>query len=307
MQTEKLPFLDRKYAKPTLLLIAILLLYTIQILQKRVDKAMQKQVYGKEELIYIANQGKQAKWLTLGHDALIADIFWIRALGYVIKNLKRNRFPYMFQLFDTITELDPYFLRAYIYGSIFLSTVGKEDYLAEKLLLKGYQKTKHWKIALELASLYQTYLQNKEQALAYYEKAIQSPECPQWYRDYAKRFREYVKNQPLDLMLRAYNALEKSLELEYQRYLQARQKKEDPTLLETRHQAYLRAKENFEKFAFHSFLRYTKKQMNLLRQQAKKYPPHSREYQELQKRYLKYQSYLKKLRDYQQNSPYSKK
>ena len=61
--------------------------------------------------------------MSLGYDALLADIYWTRAVQYYGAKLPTSDrdFHLLWPLLDVATTLDPHLIAAYHFGSIFLS------------------------------------------------------------------------------------------------------------------------------------------------------------------------------------------
>src|SRR5208337_2075657 len=66
---------------------------------------------------------KCLRWLSLGYDGLLADIYWTRVVQYFGgKRLEHStEFKLLGPLLQITTDLDPHLLIAYRFGSIFLA------------------------------------------------------------------------------------------------------------------------------------------------------------------------------------------
>src|ERR687896_1986324 len=99
----------------------------------------------------------------LGFDALVADVYWIRAVVYyggVRRALDpRKTYDLLYPLLDITTSLDPDFLLAYRMGAIFLSEpypggAGRPD-LAVALLEKGTRaRPDAWQLPHDIGFVY---------------------------------------------------------------------------------------------------------------------------------------------------------
>ena len=98
---------------------------------------------GSDNLLYVESPSAM-KRLALGYDALLADVYWIRAVQYFggqrLAERARHKHDLVYPLLDITTTLDPYFNIAYRFGSVFVAegapNPGRPD-LAVKLLEKG--------------------------------------------------------------------------------------------------------------------------------------------------------------------------
>ena len=90
------------------------------------------------EVLWIPS-GKIMKRLSLGHDGLMADIYWTRAVQYYGGQLRDSKtdFPMLGPLLDITTDLDPYLLVAYRFGAIFLSEPSPAAEMASRSRLSG--------------------------------------------------------------------------------------------------------------------------------------------------------------------------
>ena len=99
-----------------LLLTAIGVYWTQRAIDARVG-----QFRNTEEVLYLPS-GKVIKTLSLGHNGLLADIYWMRAVQYYggkrLKNEKR--FDLLAPLIGIATTLDPQLIHAYRFCAIFL-------------------------------------------------------------------------------------------------------------------------------------------------------------------------------------------
>ncbi|MCX6552381.1 MAG: hypothetical protein NTY02_15490, partial [Acidobacteria bacterium] len=63
--------------------------------------------------------------ITLGFDAILADLYWIRAIQHYgdlrLSKGQEKRFELLYPLLDLTTTLDPHFIVAYRFGAIFLA------------------------------------------------------------------------------------------------------------------------------------------------------------------------------------------
>src|SRR5687768_11320098 len=99
-------------------------------MQQWVDESAPRQTID-EEALYLSS-GKTIKRMSLGLDALVADIYWIRTVQYfggkVIDSglplssavTKDLRMDLLAPLLDIVVTLDPQHLPAYRFGAIFL-------------------------------------------------------------------------------------------------------------------------------------------------------------------------------------------
>jgi hypothetical protein len=130
-----------------------------------------------------------ARRLSLGFDALVADVYWMRAVIYYggqrLAEGGDRRYEQLWPLLDLVTGLDPRFRVAYRFGAIFLtegypSGPARPD-LAIRLLQKGlaYDPAR-WEYVHDIGFVHYWWLHDYQQAAAWFEKAGQVPGAPEW-------------------------------------------------------------------------------------------------------------------------------
>jgi len=97
-----------------------------------------------QQVLYVSSPAVLTR-LALSYDALVADLYWIRAIQYYggtrLSNAASKSYALLYPLLDLTTALDPNFNIAYEFGAFFLSEKkpggpGRSD-LAIRLLEKG--------------------------------------------------------------------------------------------------------------------------------------------------------------------------
>lgn len=100
-----------------------------------------------EELLFFPS-GKFIHAISSGFDNLIADFIWIEAGVYFGEHrLSDRKYPYLYHIFNVLTDLDSKFLPAYTIGGILLCDDVKRVDLSMKLLNKGmFKNPDSWEI-----------------------------------------------------------------------------------------------------------------------------------------------------------------
>lgn len=130
----------------------------------------------------------------LSFDALLADIYWIRAVQhYGTTKLSKDsskQFDMLYPLLDLTVSLDPYFDVAYKFGSVFLAEqfplgASRPDQ-AIAILQKGLRaRPDNWEIAQELGFVYYWWLLDYETAASWFNRAADMTDGPNWLRPLA--------------------------------------------------------------------------------------------------------------------------
>ena len=129
------------------------------------------------------------KRLALSYDALLADVYWIRAVqhfgGARLSNNPNRRYDLLYPLLDLTTSLDPRFNIAYLFGALFLSESppggpGQPD-LAIALLEKGLRaQPQKWEFAEAIGFVHYWWRQDYPAAAAWFRRAAEMPGGPFW-------------------------------------------------------------------------------------------------------------------------------
>ncbi len=141
-----------------------------------------------ENILYV-RAPEAAKRLALSYESLLADVYWIRAVQHYgsTKLLADPTRPYdlLYPLLDLTTSLDPRFNVAYSFGSIFLAEplpggAGRPD-LAVALLEKGLRaQPQKWEFAQAIGFVHYWWLQDYDEAAAWFARAAGFPNAPEW-------------------------------------------------------------------------------------------------------------------------------
>ncbi len=168
-------------AVPVLVAAAVLLAGSIG-LQVRRDRAFRTDRPA-EQVLYVQSP-EVVRRLALSYDAIVADIYYIRALQVFGAAQKKTRqaqdYELLYPLLDMATGLDPQFNMAYRFGAIFLTEPkpagpGRPD-LAEKLLLKGLKANpKKWEYVQDIGFAHFWGNRDYRTAASWFEKASEMP------------------------------------------------------------------------------------------------------------------------------------
>jgi hypothetical protein len=130
----------------------------------------------------------------LGYDALLADLYWIRAVVYFgrqgLSTSADKNYDLLYPLLDLVTTLDPRFTVAYRFGSIFLSETppngpGRPD-LALSLLERGVERTpERWEYMHDIGFVYYWHHRDFEKGAEWMERASRVPRAPVWLKSTA--------------------------------------------------------------------------------------------------------------------------
>ena len=130
----------------------------------------------------------------LGFDAILADVYWIRAIQH-FGGTRRSEsgdktYAQLYPLLDLTTTLDPHFNVAYRFGAIFLAEEhpngpGRTD-LAIALLERGLAADpKRWQYAQDAGFVHYWWRQDYKAAAEWFDRASHIEGAPWWLRSMA--------------------------------------------------------------------------------------------------------------------------
>jgi tetratricopeptide (TPR) repeat protein len=174
-----------------LVVIAVLMAVAVGV-QVRRDAGWQ--AYDAKTPVMWLQAGPATERATLGYDALVSDIYWMRAVVYFgrqrLSQVEGKTYDLLYPYLNLVTSLDPQFTVAYRFGAIFLS----EQYpdgphrpdQAIALLQRGIKHNPlKWEYPHDIAFVYYFSYQNFPEAAAWFERASQVPGAPVWLRTMA--------------------------------------------------------------------------------------------------------------------------
>ncbi len=158
--------------------------------------------------IFCLFKGKYLKLASLGHEELLADLLWLRALQYIgDKEAEKRGYPHLYPLLDIITDLDPRFSHVYEAGGVVLSIWARKTEESIKLLEKGFKENPQvWRIPFYLGFNYFFYKKDYQRAACYISKASFLPGRPEYLPRLASRLYIEAKRPEvaLDFLSRVY-------------------------------------------------------------------------------------------------------
>src|SRR3989338_4715464 len=160
-----------------------------------------------QDAVYLTS-GAAIRWLSGAYSAVMADVYWIRAIQYY-GGLKRRLNPrpdasasaapvapgptpysQLYPMLDITTTLDPRFNIAYRFGAVFLaepppSGPGRPD-LAIGLLEKGLrERPDKWEYMEDIGFVHYWYRRDYGAAAASFDRAAGMPGAPWWLQSLA--------------------------------------------------------------------------------------------------------------------------
>lgn len=169
-----------------------LLFVCVAALQTGIDARTRTAAQEKDELLL--SSPSAVRKISLGYDALLADIYWTRAVQYYGNRVGTDHpnFDLLWPLLDITTNLDPKLVIAYRFGAVFLSETGRggagRTDLAVKLVKRGIAANPdQWILGSDLGFLYYWRMRDYSDSAATYLQASKLPNAPLWLKMMAAR------------------------------------------------------------------------------------------------------------------------
>lgn len=146
--------------------------------------------------------GRMLAELSLGHPHLLADAAWLTAIQYYGKHrLTDRRYPLAPQIFEVITQADPTFRNAYLFGALVTAEDGNPA-AAEAMLRRGAERNpQSWEIHFELGFFLYVYRRSMPEAARAFERAAELPGAPAYVRRFAAASWERAEQPEVALRL----------------------------------------------------------------------------------------------------------
>jgi hypothetical protein len=141
-----------------------------------------------QDVMYLPS-ARAVKALSLGYNGLMADLYWTRVVQYFGSHHRAHTTQYklLAPLLDITTELDPQFMTAYEFGSIFLAQTPPEGAgdpeAAAKLVEKGIERNPTaWRLYYHLGYIQWMELHDPKLASETFLKGSQIPGALPWMK-----------------------------------------------------------------------------------------------------------------------------
>ena len=143
-----------------------------------------------------------------GFEGALCDALWVRGIWYIheqfdeIERCRGKRPPGLYRqlrpLYETITDLDPYFIDGYRIGAIFLTVLARKPDAAIALLKKGLavpENRARWELNYDLGMIYFLEKNDFDTAADYFKAAAQDPDSPDFVPHVASYFLRKAKHE----------------------------------------------------------------------------------------------------------------
>ncbi len=162
----------------------ITILFFVHITQRLYDDNNPPKTIA-EDLKYLPN-GKFLKGIALSYDEVLADLLWIKTIGYFADQYRTTKdYRWFSHLLDITTTLDPCFQIPYEFGGIILAYELDDTKASMDILKKGMKNVpkhhpRYWYLPFFTAFNYMYYYGDYEKAARYLEIASSFPQRPDY-------------------------------------------------------------------------------------------------------------------------------
>jgi tetratricopeptide (TPR) repeat protein len=171
---------------------AIVVLLAAIVGLQRVREERFRTTAAAQEFLYLTSPAAATR-LALSYDAVVADLYWMRAIQYFGGNRLAadgdKSYALLYPLLDLTTSLDPHFSMAYRFGAFFLSEeipggAGRPD-LAVRLLEKAMRAhPNRWEYPYDIGFIH--YREGDfPTAARWFRRAAEIPDAAEWLRPLA--------------------------------------------------------------------------------------------------------------------------
>lgn len=152
------------------------------LIQRRGLENVLKNPPFQETWLLSSRSGQMLRIMTLRYDMVAADFLWLRAIqSFGGRGMTDRDWKPVYNMFDTITELDPYFEQAYTFGNLVIGDEGGQQGEGLKLLRKGmFNLIRQYRIPFEGMYVAQWSLHKTDMARWFGRMTVKRPDMPDW-------------------------------------------------------------------------------------------------------------------------------
>lgn len=167
--------------KIKLISIFVILMALAALFQSRYDSGTD---YFAEKNVFVTlPSGKTLKILSFGFHELTADMLFIWTIQFYSTYNLTNRFDYLENIFNAITDIEPRYKEVYIVGSWIMALEAKDIEMSIRLLEKGSRNMPdQWIFDYEASFYAYRDLKDYDRAVKYLQKAARRPGAPSLIR-----------------------------------------------------------------------------------------------------------------------------
>lgn len=133
-----------------------------------------------QNMTYLPESDRVRPWF-LGFQTVVGDYLWIRTTLYFGGHLLKDRqYPWLINMVDMVTRLNPHFYPAYEFAGLMIPEVCGNLEAAKIMLQRGISASieNKWKLYFYLGMLYYQYYDDYKNAATFIATAAQMPNAP---------------------------------------------------------------------------------------------------------------------------------
>ncbi len=155
-----------------------------------------------DELLYYPS-GIWVRQAALGYETVAADIAWLRAIQYYGEHrLNDQRYDMIGHVMGIVTELDPRFTEAYVFGGFVLAQELRQPQRGLELLERGMRANpESWRLAFETGFLHYVGTKDYKAAARYFTRASRLPGHPEYVERFAAFTNQRAGNSGMAILL----------------------------------------------------------------------------------------------------------
>ena len=162
-----------------------------------------------EELLYLPS-GKVLHIVSLGFDQVVADIIFIKMIGYfATHNATDHTYTWLYHMTDITTDLDPYFKFPYVFAGLMLNLEANQFDNARMILEKGISVYPNdWYLPFLLGLNYFFHDGDLIKAAEYFERSNSLEGSPEYLEKLTRTLREHgqTRETTLEFLYYLYNS-----------------------------------------------------------------------------------------------------
>ena len=141
---------------------------------------------------------KFSRILAVDYQGLLSDYQFLKVATFYGERVQYDQklsdedWRYIVQGLHTVTDLDPYFMDAYLFGESLLAWEADRVEEANDFLRKGMRHIDNWRLPFYVGCNYFLFLENHEKGAEYLRKAAVYPESPDFVPTLAARLDYYA-------------------------------------------------------------------------------------------------------------------
>lgn len=171
------------------ILLWIALAVVIQTCHAKLDALGAKCAGGTTGSALLIPDAAILKYVTLGYDQLIADLWWLAFIQYYGDNKARlaDHYALAYKYLDLITQLDPRFTQPYWFAAFAVGQEHGRPDLSARLIERGVRANQDdWYLPFIAGINQYLFAHNEVAAARYYRLAAKLPDAPHWLGPQAK-------------------------------------------------------------------------------------------------------------------------